>query len=321
LRVGFVIVESVFLEMKFFENQKLRAALLSSLFLSCVVVAGSYRATAQTRRTEPGSKSAAKLPFEPAEDLVYVAEFSRAVLKKVDVAEFHFTASRQTAVEKVSAQLSPDKRTIPYVLKFTGDVSSKGFFTKLFNLRFREQVESLVDPSAFSVRSTKRIDEQGKRARISQTTYQDGKVIWTETDPNDPNRPARNVETKFGGQIQDVLSAIYYLRTQPLDVGKTFEVTVTDSGEVYRIPVKVIEKRRRKTVLGRVDTVRVDPQVFGPDRLIAEGEQFSIWLTDDYRRVPVSGRIKLKYGTFDITLRKITQNNSATEPLAATVED
>ena len=108
--------------------------------------------------------------------------------------------------------------------------------------------------------------------------------------------------------MQDVLSAIYYLRTQPLEVGKTFELTVSDSGLVYQVPVQVVEKKRKKTVLGRVETLRVDPGVFGPNRMIAGEGQFSIWFTNDNRRIPVGARIKMKYGTFDITLRKVIQN-------------
>ena len=250
-------------------------------------------------------------PFEPTEELVYVAEFSRALLKKVDVADFHFTASKQPSqpsLQKVSTGRGQDKGGDPYLLKFTGDVSSKGFFAKLFNLRFREQIESIVDPASFTVRKTKRVDEQGKRARVSETIYGDGKVTWVERDPNDPSRPPREAVATFAGQVQDVLSAIYYLRTQSLEVGKSFEVTVSDSGVVYQVPVQVVEKKRRKTVLGRVEAFRVEPEVFGSDRMISGEGGFTIWITNDNRRVPVSARIKMKYGTFDITLRKVIRN-------------
>jgi hypothetical protein len=155
---------------------------------------------------------------------------------------------------------------------------------------------------------TKRIDEQGKRARVSETIYRDGKAMWTESDPNNPSRPQRKAEAAFAGQVQDVLSAIYYLRTQPLEVGKSFEITVSDSGVVYQVPVLVVEKKQKKTVLGRVNAFRVDPQVFGPGKMLSDDGQFSIWITDDRKRVPVSARIKMKYGTFDITLRKVIAN-------------
>ena len=246
-------------------------------------------------------------PFEPTEELVYVGEFSRALLKKIDVADFRFTANREPSSEKLADTEGDDKKTARYLLKLTGDVSSKGFFAKLFNLRFREQIESIVEPTSFTVTKTKKVDEQGKRQRVSESTYADGRVVWVERDPNNLERGERTTSANFSGQVQDVLSAIYYLRTRPLTVGKTFEITVSDSGNVYQVPVLVVEKRRKNTVLGKVETVRIDPQLFGPGRILTGDGQMSIWLTNDHRRIPVSARIKLKYGTFDITLRKVNQ--------------
>jgi hypothetical protein len=287
-------------------------ALVFATLLFCQPALLSAQSAKKPAATASTSKSslARVHPFEPTEELVYVAEFSRALLKKVDVADFRFTASKQPSqpsLQKVSTERG-HKDGDAYLLKFTGDVSSKGFFAKLFNLRFREQIESIVDPASFTVRKTKRVDEQGKRARVSETTYGDGKVTWVERDPNDPSRPPREAVATFAGQVQDVLSAIYYVRTQPLEVGKSFEVTISDSGVVYQVPVQVIEKKRKKTVLGRVEAFRVEPEVFGPDRMISGEGQFTIWITNDNRRVPVSARIKMKYGTFDITLRKVIRN-------------
>ena len=46
--------------------------------------------------------------------------------------------------------------------------------------------------------------------------------------------------------------------------------------------------------------------LFGPDRLIdSEKGHFSLWITDDSRRVPVVAKIKTAYGTFDIKLKRI----------------
>jgi len=257
-------------------------------------------------------------PFEPSEELLYVAEFSRSLLKKIDVADFRFTAAREPSLRKVVANELTRAGGSAYSLKFTGEVSSKGFFSKLFNLRFRERIESIVEPISFTVKKTKRVDEQGKRARISESTYDNGKVVWLERDPNDPSRPPRSSSAAFSGQVQDVLSAIYFLRTQPLQLGKTLEITVSDSGVVYQIPVHVIEKARQKTVLGRIECLRVDAEVFGANRMIASDGQFSIWFTNDNRHVPVSARIKTEHGAFDITLRKVIQNPTPRDSMAST---
>lgn len=295
--------------------------IVSSLYLSQITSVSAQKISEPAPAPSAAARTSPAHPFEPTEELVYVAEFSRALLKKVDVADFRFTASRQSSLQKVSDHESNQKKNVDYLLKFTGDVSSKGFFAKLFNLRFREQIESIVDPASFTVRKTKRVDEQGKRARVSETVYGDGKVSWVERDPNDPSRPPREAVAPFAGQIQDILSAIYYLRTQPLEVGKTFEITVSDSGVVYQVPVQVVEKKQKKTALGRVEAFRVDPQVFGANRMLSGDGQFSIWITNDSRRIPVSAKIKTKYGTFDITLRKVIRKPTTEVLAGARVND
>ncbi len=230
-------------------------------------------------------------PFEPLEELYFEAEFTRAVLRKLDVADLKFRAKR-------------DQSTT--TLTFNAEVTSKGFFARLFNLKFRERVESIVEPHTFTIKKTTILDEQGKRVRHTESTFDQGKMIWTLRDPNNPGSEPRQATAEFSGQLQDVLSAIYFIRTQPLEVGKGFDVFIGDGGHVYTTPVKVIEKKRMKTVLGRVDVFRVTAELFGPERLIdREKGEFSIWITDDARRIPVRGRVKTDYGTFDIKLKSV----------------
>ncbi|MEP6719738.1 MAG: DUF3108 domain-containing protein [bacterium] len=272
----------------------LRLRLLSPLF---VLLTLTINASAQNLASKYAH------PFEPSEELIYVGEFSRLLLKKVDVAEFRFTAKR----EPRQASAADQPVASGYALKLTGDISSRGFFSKLFNLHFHERMESTVEPIGFAVQKTKRSDEQGKRRRESEILFDQahGQLVWVERDPTNPAAGARSITTSFTGQVFDILSAIYFLRTQPLEVGKTFEVTISDSGRVYRVPVKVVEKKRLKTVLGRVEALRLDPDLHGPDGMIGEPGQFSIWLTSDSRRIPVAARLKTEDGTFDITLRKM----------------
>ena len=257
-------------------------------------------------------------PFEPAEELIYEAEFSRALLRKMDIADFRFSAGRIALPPDSKSEISQSKRQgAPYSLTLTADISSKGFFSKLFNLRFRQRVESTVDPVSFTVQNTKKFDQQGKRVRSSEALFDKahGKVVWTERDPNDAARPPRIVSSDFSGPVQDLLSAIYYLRTQRLELGKRQELLVSDSGRVYRVPFRVAEKKRLKTVLGRVADTRIDVELFGAERMIRGDGQLSIWFTDDASRVPVSARIKMEYGIFDIKLKKIVPTQARKEYL------
>lgn len=244
--------------------------------------------------------------FERGEELVYEAEFSRALLRSIDVADFRFTAQRVSAEE--AKQVGQPNSA--YALKLDGEIKSKGFFSKLFNLNFLEQITSIVEPNAFAVQHTKRFDQQGKRVRSSETVYDRaaGKVVWTERDPRDASREPRVVSSPMPPQVQDILSAIYFLRTQQLAVGKNLLIKITDSGKVYEVPVRVVEKKRMKTVLGKVETLRADVDLFGTAGMVGSQGEFSVWLTSDERHIPVKARIKHEYGTFNITLRKMIQS-------------
>ena len=271
-----------------------------SVFLAAaIIVAASMPfAHAQKSASTHGTRH-----FELGEELHFEAEFSRSLLRKLDVADLKFRATR-TPVEDAAES----EEMKPYALTFSADVASKGFFPRLFNLKFREQVESTVEPITFTVQRTRIHDEQGKRVRTTESTFDrsKGKMTWTSRDPNNPSAEPRHAITDFSGQLQDVLSAIYFIRTQQLTVGKSFQVFIGDGGRVYTIPVKVVEKKRMNTIVGRVAVLRVVPELFGPDRLIDEEKgEFSIWITDDARHIPVAGRIKTEYGTFDIKLKRI----------------
>jgi len=252
-------------------------------------------------------------PFEPLEELHFEAEFSRALLRKLDVADITFRAGRTPINEPIVAGEKPDANA--YALTFNAEVTSKGFFARLFDLKFREVVESIVEPLTFTVEKTTIIDEQGKRLRTTESTFDrtKGTMTWTLRDPNNPQSEPRRATTEFSGtQLQDVLSAIYFIRTKPLEIGKSFDIYIGDGGRVYTIPVKVVQKKRLNTVLGRVDALRVNAELFGPERLIDnEKGEFFIWVTEDARHIPVGGHVKTDYGTFDIKLKRVITSPAA----------
>ncbi len=241
------------------------------------------------------------VPFSDGEELVYQAEFNKGLLHGVDVAEFRF----KVATERVPTRgLSPDD---PLMVHLVGDVSSKGLFPRIAGFRFHEHVESTVDPGPFTVLRTSKLEEQGKRVRASEAVFdhQARKVTWTERDPNQM-QPPRTSAVEFSEPIQDVLTVIYFLRTQKLEVGKTFDVPLSDSGRVFRFSVLVVERKQLNTVLGRVSAVRIDPALFGENGVVRSRGSLSIWITEDSRRLPVKAQLKVDIGTFDIKLKRVS---------------
>lgn len=234
------------------------------------------------------------LPFERGEELVYQAELTKGLLRSVDVAEFHFKS-----VPENIARGAGD----PVVLHLTGDVFSKGLFPRIAGFKFHQHVESKADVEPFRALHTDKIEESGKRSRVleAEFNHETRKVIWREKSPN-PQGGAFD----FDEPIQDVLTVIYYLRTQKLEIGKSFEVPVTDAGRVFRIVVSVKEEKEIDTVLGKVKAILIEPAMFGDTSLARVRGQLSIWMTEDERHLPVRAQLKVDLGTFDIKLKRVT---------------
>lgn len=230
---------------------------------------------------------------------MYQVEFTRALLRGINVGDLKFSA-RPAASD---GQL----------LKLVGDASAKGFLLRLFGSQFHLHVESSLDSESLAAMRTKKVEENGKRVRISEALFDHStrKVTWTERDPNSSNPP--NITTvEFKEPIQDILTVIYYMRTQRLEVGQSFEVPLLDNGHLYRCVIAVVERKKIRSALGRINAVRVEPAIFSGDRVVRSRGTLSIWVSDDSRRIPVKAQVKVPLGTFDIKLKRLKYD----EPLS-----
>ncbi len=296
----------------------LSLTLAAALYAFALSAVGLAKDTPKERT--PAKPAATSMPFEPSEQLVYEGEFSKMLLRGIKIAELRFKAVRATApataTTPADANATPGAATpadaqqaiAPPQIQFTSDIESKGWFRKLFGINFRYHVETTVEPSTFSVLRTSKIDEQGKRVRTSEAVFDHSvkKVEWTERDPNNTAQPPRVVTTALQGPTQDIISAIYFLRTIPLTPGSTFNLAVSDSGRVYQIPGTVTNERKKmKSVLGKVSVVRLDIDLFGPGRPVEGKGKMSLWVTDDESRIPVKARLSHDMGQLDITLKSI----------------
>ena len=113
----------------------------------------------------------------------------------------------------------------------------------------------------------------------------------------------RRIASEIDNVSHDLISGLYSLRLMPLAVGKTFRMSVSDSGLVYEIPVRVTAREQQRTMFGKLWCFRVVPEVFGRNRLIEREGDLTIWITDDARRLPVRAVANTPYGKVDIRLK------------------
>ena len=84
----------------------------------------------------------------------------------------------------------------------------------------------------------------------------------------------------------------------------TTTIDVSDSGLVYKIPIRVVARERQKTIFGNVWCWRVEPEMFGPGRFFEQKGKMEIWITDDPRHIPVRARVNAEVGKVDIKLKE-----------------
>ena len=235
-------------------------------------------------------KSAA--PFPVGENLTYEGKFSKSLLRGIGVADLSFVVTDLT-------------KSGDYLVK--AEARSKGTLLKIFNFKFYQRIESTIDDQQQNVLKTFKRDEQGDRVRESEAEfdYQGKKVTYVETDPKDPARPPRRVASTIELETQDLISAIFALRRLPFALGKTFEMSVSDSGLVYKVPVRVTGREMQKSVAGKAWCWRVEPVIFGENRMIEQKGSMIIWITDDARRIPVRSRIDSEIGRIEVKLKKV----------------
>ena len=232
-----------------------------------------------------------KLPFAPGETLTYEAKLSK-IISGLPIADLTFVVSDGPAGE----------------LQIKADAKSKGTLLKLAHYSFLYSFASSIDTSQFRINSTERKSTEKERVRNGEAKfdYAEKRVTYVETDPAEPMKPPRKIASGIEDKTQDVVSGIYSLRLLPLAVGKRFNLTISDSGLVYDVPVQVSAREMQKTVVGNVWCFRVEPDVFGPGRMIEDKGKMSIWVTDDARRIPVRSRIDTSYGRVDVRLRSVS---------------
>lgn len=229
--------------------------------------------------------------YTVGESLIYEGKYSKAILRGIPAADLNFTVER-----------APNSQD--YLIK--SEARSKGTLIKLF-AKFYQNIQSTVDGKNYSVKRTVKRDEQGDRVRESEALfdYVKKRVIYVETDPKDAARAPRQVASPISDDAQDLITGIYTLRRLPLAVGKTFELSISDSGLVYKIPVRVTAHEQQKSIFGRVSCFRVEPQIFGTNRLIGGKGSMILWITDDARRLPVRAQINASIGRVEVKLKKV----------------
>jgi hypothetical protein len=312
------------------------ASSLLALAIEPALVGSGMQAPPAGARTDQAVTAAPKvsrpLPFVPGEVLIYDIGFSKLVFSgsigqlKLTVKNGQATARKDSAppakssaaqeptelkkpnaLPKPQAQVNPPAASVgrtdrPANIEFSAEVVSKGFFTWLFGIKIEDSYGAIVSSDDFGLlRSWKEID-QGDLHRRNETKVDRelSTISYSESDRKSPGV----VKVKTGNSPQwilDLLSLVYFIRTQELKDGKVITIPITDVGQVYMIDLIPGKREEVAVEAGKFKSIQIDLKIFD-GKYIRRSGQLWVWLSDDARRLPVRARLKSSGTTVNITL-------------------
>jgi len=165
-------------------------------------------------------------------------------------------------------------------------VSSNKAFDVVFKVR--DYVETNIDVRGlFSRRYFKQLREGG---------YRDKKEVFFEQEQRSAHifsKGKYQKSVKLPSCSQDILSAIYFIRTIDFAVGDTLSVPLHDVSKSYPLKIKVKRHETVKVPAGEFDCLVVEPFLESEGMFRSKGK-IEVWLSDDENKIPVLMRTYIK---------------------------
>jgi Protein of unknown function (DUF3108) len=167
----------------------------------------------------------------------------------------------------------------------------------------QDRLEAFFDPATFCSHSIFRHTEEGFRRVETGVSfdYQRGKSVLEQK--NLKKKDSKHEEHNIPGCVTDLLSAIYYAGSLPLQLGRTFTFPLNDGGETVMVNARVEGAEQIKTPAGTFNTLRVQPET--ASGLLKDKGRVWVWYADDANHTPVQMRARMYWGTLTLTLLRI----------------
>lgn len=168
-----------------------------------------------------------------------------------------------------------------------------------FFYKVNDVLRSWIDRDTFSsLRFEQDFEEGGRdRERMFEIYPDRGVFVQVGQAGDGPDAEQPSVPNPL-----DDGSFLYFIRTVPLEVGKTYEFNRYFRPDRNPVTIKVLRKERIKVPAGEFDAIVIQP-IIKAKGIFSEGGQAEIWLTDDDKRIMLQMKSKLSFGSLNLYLR------------------
>lgn len=154
-------------------------------------------------------------------------------------------------------------------------------------------------------------NNESSRVVDSRSFFDHEKLLakeWEKKVSKKHGEEKKEIEWEIKSYTQNIISALFYLRTFDYKVGKKYAFRVSDDGKNYVFSGEVLREETLDTVLGPMETIVIKPTFTLNNSFKPSGENY-VWLTKDkYKRV-VRVESKIKIGTLVAHLKSIKAPN------------
>jgi len=170
--------------------------------------------------------------------------------------------------------------------------------------RVDDVLESWIDRADFnSLRFVQDFDEGG-RSRERRFEIFPERAVFQENDKAE--------EASIANPLDDG-SFLYFIRTIPLEVGRTYEINRYFRPDRNPVVVKVVGRETITVPAGTFQTLVIQP-VIKSKGIFSENGQARIWLSDDERRIMVQMKSRTKIGSLNLYLQSHRPTTSPAAP-------
>lgn len=263
---------------------------------AALILVGGF-SFAQSSSVPGSSRPLPSLPFGPGETLTYNVTWSI------------FPAGQVVTSVK---QIGPGPQDA-YEIDTTA--RSDGFVSLLF--RIDNTYHSVFDPRTLCSREIIKTINEGRRHKQTHIVFDGAKgvAVLDERDMGKPNHPWKHADNAIPACVEDIVTAFYDLRRQPMRVGDKIHIPVNDGSKTHEVIVDVQGREQLQTPMGPREAFRLEPRALGD--LYKQKGRLLIWISDDAKRLPLRIKAMMLIGTITGNLQSVT-HAPATSPARPT---